>query len=244
MSDAQPFVPEGYLLGQRHEGIVQRMGKTAGLESNVYYDAVDPEGKECVFMFCRPSGYTLLDKETIPRIREINGRLVTWFIMQNGYVASHMRTDAGLRIVYLHQFLTGHFGNGKGQDSIDHANRNKLDNRLTNLRVATQSEQNANRGKVARKHNARPLPDDIQPTDIPKFVVYYKEKHGNGMREFFTVEKHPLQVLKEKGVKDARTEQLVNKRWASSKSGTMTVQKKLEQATEYVRWLDGLYTIT
>jgi hypothetical protein len=47
----------------------------------------------------------------------------------------------------------------------------------------------------------------------------YKEKHGNGYREYFTVEKHPLQNLKEKGVKDSKTEKLVNKRWATSKAG-------------------------
>jgi hypothetical protein len=47
----------------------------------------------------------------------------------------------------------------------------------------------------------------------------YKEKRGNGYREYFTVEKHPLQNLKEKGVKDSKTEKLVNKRWATSKAG-------------------------
>ena len=234
-------VPQGYTLGQRHEGIVQQMGKTAGIESNWYYNAVDPNGNECVVMSCRPSGYTILDKDTILRIREMNDRLHTWFIMKNGYVASHMRTETGLRVMYLHQFLTGHRGNGKGQESIDHINRNKLDNRLVNLRIATQSEQNANRGKIARKRSAKALPDGLQQSDLPKFVTYYKEKHGNGTREFFTVEKHPLQNRKEQGIQDAQTSVLKNKRWASSKAGSITAQEKLEQAKEYVRWLDELF---
>jgi hypothetical protein len=233
-----PEIPEGFIIGQRHTGIVQRMGKSAGVESNWYYDAIDQEGNECILMFCRPGGYTIIDKETLPQIREINGRLITWFIMQNGYASAHIIRENELKNIYLHQYLTDYYGHGIGNDSIDHINRNKLDNRMINLRIATQSEQTANRGKMSRKHNAKPLPEGIIQSDLPKFVIYYKEKRGDGYREYFTVEKHSLQNLKEQGVKDARTEQLVNKRWASSKAGAVTIQDKLEQARIYVAFLD------
>ena len=233
-----PEIPEGFTIVERHAGIVQRMGKSAGIESNWYYDALDQEGKECILMFCRPGGYTIIDKESLIHIREINERLVTWFIMQNGYASAHIMTDTGLKNIYLHQYLTDYQGHGQGKDSIDHVNRNRLDNRIANLRVATQAEQNENRGKMSRKHNAKSLPEGIAHSDLPKFVIYYKEKRGNGFREYFTVEKHPLQNLKEQGVKDAKTEQLVNKRWASSKAGAVTIHDKLEQAREYVVFLD------
>ena len=70
--------------------------------------------------------------------------------------------------------------------------------------------------------------------------IYYNEKHGNGTREFFTIEKPPLQNQKEAGVQDAKTEQLANKRWATSKSKSITIQEKLRQARDYVAFLDRL----
>ena len=84
------------------------------------------------------------------------------------------------------------------------------------------------------------MPDGLKQSDLPKFVIYYKEKHGNGTREFFTVEKHPIQKLKESGVVDHKTAQLANKRWATTKAGSVTIRDKLQKAREYVVFLDGL----
>ena len=231
-------IPSEFSIVHRHDGIIQQKGKSAGIESNWYYDVINKEGNEYTLMYCRPGHFTILDSDTITRIREINGRFITWYVMKNGYVAGHIMTEKGLENIYLHQYLTGHQGHGKGQESIDHINRNKLDNRMVNLRITNQSEQNQNRGKMSRKHNAKPLPNGIEQSNIPKFVVYYNEKSGNGNREFFTVEKHPLQNLKANGIQDRRTEQLVNKRWATSKSGAISIQDKLEQAKVYVAFLD------
>ncbi len=60
----------------------------------------------------------------------------TWYISDHGYVR---RTgDAE----YLHRVVTGCVpGDGK---YVDHRNRNKLDNRLANLRVGTQADNMAN----------------------------------------------------------------------------------------------------
>lgn len=99
--------------------------------------------------------------------------------------------------------------------SIDHINRDTLDNRLVNLRWATRSEQLMNADKRVRKYNAKELPEGISPEDIPKWVTYNKEvynKETGATREFFRIEKHPT-------MKD----------WASSKSNKVSIQDKLAE---------------
>jgi hypothetical protein len=80
-------------------------------------------------------------------------------------------------------------------ETVDHINRIKTDNRLSNLRWATQSTQNENRGIVRSVENARPLPE-IAPgfttRDLPKYIYYRQasvEKTGATRGEFFSIER-------------------------------------------------------
>ena len=67
---------------------------------------------------------TLIDTADIERVKKHR-----WFMHGKGYVQAQ---DVGM----LHRFLL----NPKAGDIIDHINQNKLDNRKTNLRIATLSE--------------------------------------------------------------------------------------------------------
>jgi hypothetical protein len=111
--------------------------------------------------------------------------------------------------------------------SVDHyPNTHKLDNRRTNLRWATQSEQNINRGKKARSKSAQPLPNGLTQNMMPKYVVYYKEcynKEKNLYREFFKIEKHPK----------------CEKPICGSKSAKFTWQEKLEKIKEQLNNIDN-----
>jgi hypothetical protein len=69
--------------------------------------------------------------------------------------------------------------------TIDHINEFKLDNRLANLRKATMSEQNANRG--SRCDKKAPLPELIQAG----IVEYPRHVRWDTTEQKFVIEKHP-----------------------------------------------------
>lgn len=65
-----------------------------------------------------------------------------WYVANDGYVCTNIRTQSGRTRVTLHRLLIN-----PGELHIDHINRNKLDNRRCNLRVCTPSQNKRNSNK-------------------------------------------------------------------------------------------------
>ena len=74
----------------------------------------------------------IVDTEDLPRILEYR-----WFLGNHGYATSRRLNNT------LHSFLMGKRPEGKRD--IDHINRNKLDNRKTNLRFASRQLNELNK---------------------------------------------------------------------------------------------------
>lgn len=91
----------------------------------------------------------------------------------------------------------------------------------------TESLQNFFNNKKTRKANAVKLPEELNESMIPKYVVYYKECYNKELqlfREFFKIEKHPKQIK--------------NKLYISSKSSKISILEKLGQIKKIMNDID------
>lgn len=79
----------------------------------------------------------------------------------------------------LHSLIMNYKFNGELY--VDHINRITTDNRCSNLRLISQSDQNKNQSKQTR-NVVLPLLCNINPQDIPTFVWYIKVNGNHGDR--------------------------------------------------------------
>ena len=214
------------------QGHINSCGKDARHIKNPYW-IVKENDKINYLMFCEPNDICILDKLSYEKIIQYekefnnNNKLTFYKYHKSKYICCSDN-------LYIHQIITGCYGNGKGTSniSVDHIDQNPLNNRYDNLRIATRKEQEQNskgikyNTKRERKHNARNLPEGITQDMLKKYVVYYKEcynKEKNLWREFFKVEKHPK----------------LDKHLIGSKSEKILIKDKLNEANKIVEDLDN-----
>lgn len=146
----------------------------------------------------------------------------SWHYASNAYISYGITVDDKRKQCYLHNVIMDRIQYpGKGsKETVDHINRNGLDNRKENLRIISQSEQNLNQSKKSRRIQ---LPEDsgINPNDIPKHIWYVKANGHHGDR--FAIE--------------FKTENIT---WKTTSSKMVLLKDKLEFAKKK---LEEYYTI-
>jgi hypothetical protein len=90
-------------------------------------------------MYCNPNELIKLCSESYKKIlmyEKNNDIKITWFKGSNGYITGNNK-------LYIHQIITGCYGNGKGTSnvSVDHIDQDPLNNTWDNLIIATREEQ-------------------------------------------------------------------------------------------------------
>ena len=211
------IISKKYKIKQYIQGHYTNNGKDAYIVKNPIWVTENND----YLMYCEKNTICKLCVKSYNIIKkyEIDNKIkLTFYKHSNNYILSNNN-------LYIHQIITNCFGNGKGtiNKSVDHIDRNKLNNIFVNLKIATFKEQQNNRKgslngtKRNRQYNAKSLPEGITQNMMPKYIYYCKEcynKEKQLYREFFRIEKHP---------------KLNIKCISSSKSSKLTIHEKLEQ---------------
>jgi hypothetical protein len=160
---------------------VPKYGISAKQIMNPIWNVTDTNGNTFLLMYCKENTFTKISVESMEKLNEFHEKYgSSWFYHEiSGYIQGHM----GVKCINLHQYLTDFYGqknkkNAISNYSVDHINQDKLDNRMENLRITTQSEQNRNRGKVGRHQNAKELPEELNGIIFPKYVYYSAENYS------------------------------------------------------------------
>jgi hypothetical protein len=117
--------------------------------------------------------YFVFDIEYFDEVKKYN-----WYLASD-YIGTRILN----KVLYLHNLIMNKLTfEGKGQkETVDHINRNPLDNRKCNLRIVSQTVQNMNQSRRKRRVT---FPDgySIIPDDLPKHVFYVSARgnHGDG----------------------------------------------------------------
>lgn len=223
------YIRENYIIVDYDIGHIITYGKEANKLKNPVWKVCENQNETKWIMFCEKDTFVDLCEKSYKILRNYEkqiGKRITFSKNTCGYIQTNVN-------LFIHQIIMDCYGHGKGTSvlSVDHIDRNPLNNRYDNLRIVKHTEQQDNRKDILkgtkreRKKSARQLPDGITQGMMEKYVVYYKEcynKNKDLYREFFKVEKHPK----------------LKKAWCSSKSSSFSIQEKLNNVNDVVRNLE------
>jgi len=187
-------------------------------------------GKRTCMMKVAEEAYTMIDFQYINKIRQYKWSLHK----QTGYICHSVNQTSAKEVgninrIYLHQYVLKYCTGESCPDdcSIDHFNRVKVDNRVVNLRYATQSLQNENRVRVFS--NRQEPPDelkDIGITEYPKHVRY------DTTQARFLIEKHPMLPPSKNYVSGTRSGGIINRYYDTMMTGQKLEEGQVKEASE------------
>jgi hypothetical protein len=131
----------------------------------------------------------------------------SWFISNTGYPCTHIKGKTR----YLHHLLIENMGHKPELLKIEHINKDRLDNKLTNIKVLNPYKIKELNDKIKPKVNFRRL--KLQGKDMPTWISYNQPYQNHG--EYFEVK-----------VKMKLDNNTINIRRKTTKSYIVSIQQK------------------
>lgn len=93
-----------------------------------------------------------INKEGV--VRRCSDKYELVYELRKGYKSVHLHKEGQSKHLLLHRLLAQAFlPNPEHLPTVDHLNRNKLDNSLENLKWESRTGQNLNRGRYVQRTN-------------------------------------------------------------------------------------------
>jgi hypothetical protein len=134
-----------------------------------------------------------------------NGKVkhLKFFLNDNGYYRINLSKNGVAKPFYKHQLLARTFlDNPENKPCIDHKNQIRTDNCLSNLKWATYSENNRNKGIRCDNNTGY---RGVSYLEEIYYVVNYNNLEGKNIRKKFSVKKYGAEEALKKAV-DIRKE--------------------------------------
>jgi hypothetical protein len=184
------LIEEEHIIIEEFNGKIINYGKNAGIEKNKYWKVLNIINNEEYYIMNCGNKIVKIDLESIDKINKYK---YTWYLISCGYCVSTFNKTK----IYMHSFLMNREGGENDNLSVDHINQNKLDNRLLNLRLVTQSIQNENKsyGKQPNSIYNTNRPNGMENITLPRHMEYHLEKCG---KEYFVYRDKNKYIYKDK----------------------------------------------
>ena len=130
--------------------IIVTKGRYAGETKNYMCEIKTPDDKTQYLMLCNQDKICKLCPISYEKILNYENKFkkkIIWSYQKNGYIL-------GNNNLFIHQVITGCYGNGKGTKniSVDHIDQDPLNNTYDNLRIASQEVQQQNSKGIRQNH--------------------------------------------------------------------------------------------